>query len=113
MLARLMDDEDLARAVAAGFLDDIPRQIGALGTCLGTGDAPGALRHAHSIKGASANVGGEALRAVAIEMEKAAGAGDLEGVAARLPDLESQFGRLEEAMLDFIGERRPEPGDQA
>ena len=65
MLAQLMDDEDAARKVTACFLDDLPRQIAALKGYLETGDAPGARRQAHSIKGASANVGGERLRAVA------------------------------------------------
>ncbi len=40
-------------------------------------------------------------------MEKAATAGDLETVTARLPDLESEFGRLREAMTDFARGIRP------
>ena len=97
-MARLMDDEDLARTVAEGFLEDIPRQIEALRGYLEAGDAPGAERQAHTIKGASANVGGEALRAVAFEMEKAGRAGDLDAVKGRMADLEAQFDRLKEAM---------------
>ena len=62
------------------------------------GDTPGAERQAHTIKGASANVGGECLRAVAFEMEKAAKAGNLEAVMARLPEMERQFARLKQAM---------------
>ena len=109
MLARLMDDEDLARIVAAAFVADIPSQIEALRRCLDAGDAPGAVRIAHAIKGASANVGGEALRAVALEMENAAGAGDLAGAAARLPELESRFARTSEAMADLVGDPRSAP----
>ena len=90
MMARLMDDEDLARKVVEGFLKDIPKQIEALKACLEAGDAARAERQAHTIKGASANVGGEALRAVAFEMEKAAKAGDLGSVTARLPELEDR-----------------------
>jgi CheY-like chemotaxis protein/HPt (histidine-containing phosphotransfer) domain-containing protein len=98
MMARLMDDEDLARTVLAGFLEDIPRQIKALKGHLAAGDGSSAERQAHSIKAATANVGGEALRAVAFEMEKAGKAGDLEAVTARLPELERQFARLKAAM---------------
>jgi HPt (histidine-containing phosphotransfer) domain-containing protein len=98
MMARLMDDEDLARTVAEGFLEDIPRQIEALRGYLEAGDAPGAGRQAHTIKGASANVGGEALREVAAEMEKAGKDGDLDAIKARMADLEVQFGQLKEAM---------------
>ena len=89
MMARLMDDEDLARTVVEGFLEDIPKQIEALKGYLEAGDAARAERQAHTIKGASANVGGEALRAVAFEMEKAGKTGDLESVTARLPELET------------------------
>ena len=95
---RLMEDEDLARAVTEGFLEDIPRQIEALRGYLEAGDAPGAERQAHTIKGASANVGGEALRAVAFEMEKAARAGDVSAAGGHMAELDAQFDRLKEAM---------------
>jgi PAS domain S-box-containing protein len=111
MLARLMDDEDLARAVAVGFLEDMPRQIETLRSYLEAGDAEGVARQTHTIKGASANVGGESVRAEALEMEKAARAGDLADVVARLPDLESHFARLQEAMRAFVDGKSPGPSD--
>jgi CheY-like chemotaxis protein len=98
MLERLMNDEDLAQLILACFLDDIPKQIEALRRSLDAGEAPGAERQAHSIGGASANVGGEALRALACEIEKAGQAGDLGAIAARMDDLEREFVRLREAM---------------
>jgi HPt (histidine-containing phosphotransfer) domain-containing protein len=108
----MMDDEDLARTVVEGFLEDIPRQIEVLRRCLDTGDAEGATRQAHTIKGASANVGGEALRAVALEMEKAGQAGDLAAAMTHMPDLESRFAQLEIAMQDFVDEQGPGPSEQ-
>ncbi|MCX5814474.1 MAG: PAS domain S-box protein [Proteobacteria bacterium] len=102
MMARLMDDENLARKVVKGFLDDLPRQIAALKEYLKAGDVVQAERQAHTIKGASANVGGEALRAIAFEMEKVAKVGGLESVTARLPELDSRFALLKEAMNKFI-----------
>jgi signal transduction histidine kinase/DNA-binding response OmpR family regulator len=98
MLERLMDDADLARVVTENFLDDVPRQIEALRGYLDAWDAAGAERQAHSLKGASSNVGGEALRALASEMEKAGRAGELDLVRARMDDLEREFARLKEAM---------------
>jgi HPt (histidine-containing phosphotransfer) domain-containing protein len=83
MMSRLMDDEELARMVFEGFLKDIPRQIAMLKTCLEAADAAGTERQAHTIKGASANVGGERQREVVFEIEKAAKAADL--IAAGLP----------------------------
>ena len=97
-MTRLMGDEDLAQTVTDAFLEDIPRQIEALRGYLEAGDAPDTERQAHTIKGASANVGGERLRALAFEMEKAGKAGDLEAVTARLPELETQFAQLKAAM---------------
>jgi CheY-like chemotaxis protein/HPt (histidine-containing phosphotransfer) domain-containing protein len=98
MMTRLMDDEELARAVVEGFLADIPRQIGMLRGYLEAGDAPGGERQAHSIKGASANVGGERMREVAVEIEKAARGGDLDAVRARMARLETEFDRLKREM---------------
>jgi HPt (histidine-containing phosphotransfer) domain-containing protein len=94
MMVRLMDDEDLARTVVEGFLEDIPRQIAALKGYLETGNVSGAERQAHTIKGASANVGGERLRAVASEMEKAAKAGGLDNAKGHMAELEAQFDAL-------------------
>jgi len=104
MLARMMDDEELARRVAEGFLEDLPTQIMVLKEFLAAGDAAGTERQAHSIKGASANVGGEALRQVAFAMEQAAKVGKLQSVAERLPELLNQFDRLKAGMQLFIGQ---------
>ena len=98
MMSRLMDDEELARMVVEGFLEDIPRQIAVLKTCLEAGDAAGTERQAHTIKGASANVGGERLREVVFEIEKAAKAGDLIAAGRLLVDLGVQFDRLNQEM---------------
>jgi HPt (histidine-containing phosphotransfer) domain-containing protein len=103
LMARVLEDEDLARTVVQGFLDDAPSLIEALKDALRAGDESGAIRQAHTIKGASATVGGEALSAVAQEMETAATAGDLAQAGERLPDLESEFGRLRTAMGVLAG----------
>jgi len=109
MMDRLMGDHELAGIVVDGFLEDAPRLIDALRSSLVAGDAAGAIRGAHTIRGASATVGGEALRAVAWELEKAGTAGDFEAVAAGLPELEAELGRLREAMARFADEMRRQP----
>jgi PAS domain S-box-containing protein len=98
LLDRVMDDEGLAQEIVECFLDDTPRQIEALRGYLDASDASGAERQAHTLKGSSSNVGGEALRALAFEMEKAGKAGDLGSVATRMDDLDREFVRLKEAM---------------
>ncbi|MGD0548420.1 MAG: ATP-binding protein, partial [Terracidiphilus sp.] len=91
VLQRMMDDHELASAVIESFLEDIPQQIEALQSSFAGGDMAVAGMLAHSIKGAAANVGGERLRQVALEMEKAADAGDLPALRARMSLLQEQF----------------------
>jgi HPt (histidine-containing phosphotransfer) domain-containing protein len=55
-------------------------------------------RQAHTIKGAAANAGGERLRLIALKMETAADAGDLDAVRACMPELEVRFRELKEAI---------------
>jgi CheY-like chemotaxis protein/HPt (histidine-containing phosphotransfer) domain-containing protein len=98
MLDRLMNDENLSNRVVDAFLEDIPGQIETLRRCLQHSDAAGAARQAHLLKGAAANVGGEALRAVAIDLEIAGNLGNLNSIAAHIDDLDRQFLRLREAM---------------
>jgi PAS domain S-box-containing protein len=99
MLSRLMDDEELMSEVIGEFLIDTPKQIAALRTLIELKDAKGAGLKAHLIKGSASNVGGEAMRAVAYEMEQAGKAGDLEMIAAGVEDLEYQFLRLRDALM--------------
>jgi signal transduction histidine kinase/DNA-binding NarL/FixJ family response regulator/HPt (histidine-containing phosphotransfer) domain-containing protein len=101
-----MGDEDFMRTTARSFLKDLPVEVKALRDYLKAGDASGAARQAHSIKGASANVGGEALREAAFEMEKNAKAGRLEAVMARLPELDMQFARLKAAMKKHFAAKK-------
>jgi CheY-like chemotaxis protein/HPt (histidine-containing phosphotransfer) domain-containing protein len=103
MLDRLMNDKNLSHLVVDAFLEDIPGQIETLRRCLNHSDAAGAARQAHLLKGAAANVGGEALRAVAIDLETAGNLGNLSSIAARMDDLDRQFLRLREAMTQEIG----------
>jgi PAS domain S-box-containing protein len=98
VLLRLEGDRELAQIVFEAFLEDLPAQIQALKDFVKCGDAPGSARIAHSIRGASASVGGECLRNVAFEMEKSADAGNLQPVARNMADLELQFRRLQDAM---------------
>ncbi|MFH0730000.1 MAG: response regulator [Pseudomonadota bacterium] len=102
MMDRLMDDEHLAHELVKGFLKDVPKQIAKLKDYLGTTDVSGVERQAHTIRGASANVGGEALMAVALEMEMAGKSGDLGAVKARMAEMEAQFDRLTQAITNDL-----------
>jgi PAS domain S-box-containing protein len=100
LMARLMGDEELARTIIAGFLEDVPKRILALRGHLDRGDAGSAGGQAHAIKGAAANVGGMALSAVASEIEEAGNAGRREELAALVPEMERQFTLLRTCMRE-------------
>jgi PAS domain S-box-containing protein len=100
LMARLMGDEDLARTIIAGFLEDVPKRILALRGHLDRGDAGSAGGQAHALKGAAANVGGMALSAVASEMEEAGKAGRREKLISLLPEMERQFALLKMRMRE-------------
>ena len=103
MMSRLMGDDDLALKVIAAFLEDIPKQIVVLRTYLQKEDFSCSERQAHTIKGASANLGGDACSAVACEIEKACKACNSKAALAQLPQLESQFARLKAALESAFG----------
>lgn len=112
LLERLMDDKELARTVLQGFLEDIPRQIEALQGYLESGDAVGAERQAHTIKGASANVSGETLWALASELEQAGKAGDFDSVKMRMLELCKAFEQFKQAVEEnhIFEKGRPSEG---
>ncbi|MEI6667761.1 MAG: CHASE domain-containing protein [Acidobacteriota bacterium] len=98
-MGRMMEDEDLARAVVVGFLGDLPRLIQGLRESLAAGQTTGVERGAHTIKGASANLGAAALRAVAADIERAGKAGDLDAARLGLIELEARAQRLRETLV--------------
>jgi HPt (histidine-containing phosphotransfer) domain-containing protein len=100
VMQRLEGDRELAKVVMEVFLDDLPRQLECLRDLVASGDAQGTGRQAHSIKGAAANVGGERMRRVAMEMERAADAGNLTGVKTRMDKLQAEFRLLKDALQD-------------
>ena len=98
----VMDDKALAQQVLDGFPEDTSQRIQALEVFLEAGDWVCAERQAHSINGSSGSIGGEALRAVAQEIEKALKAGNLAAATVKMPDLIKQFELLKEAIAKQI-----------
>jgi PAS domain S-box-containing protein len=102
LLDRLMGDETVADLILQGFVADIPQQITTLQTYLQAGDVQQATRQAHTIKGAAANVGAEALRVLALAMETAGRAGDLGSMRAYSDQLDPTFKHLQQAIAEYI-----------
>ena len=95
-LRRLGGDQELAEEILQAYLEDIPRQMETLAGLVERGQTAQAGLRAHTIKGASANVGAEAMRELAQEMETLGRNGDLGGLEERLPQLETRFLRFRE-----------------
>jgi HPt (histidine-containing phosphotransfer) domain-containing protein len=106
LLERLMGDETLAQPVVEAVLEDYPRQVTKLEACLQSGDAAGAARQAHTLKGAASNIGAEALRATAVKLEHVCRTGDLVAVGAGLPGINLEFERLRAAVRPSEGNGR-------
>ncbi|MHB0874786.1 MAG: response regulator [Anaerolineae bacterium] len=102
-LARAMGDEELLLAVTEAFLADMPLQIEKLSVAVEAGDSALTEQQAHSIKGASATVSANALRAVALAIENAGRAGDVSTPRVSLPQLLAEFERLRQVMAQLIG----------
>ena len=94
LMNRAMGDPELAQAMMDAFAAGMPKQIELLRKALDAEDWPSVIRAAHTIKGASANLSGEALRAAALEMEMAAKAGDRVAGRNRMADIDRQLALL-------------------
>ncbi|MBN2064421.1 MAG: response regulator [Sedimentisphaerales bacterium] len=101
-LERVMNDEELAAVIIEGFLKDIPVQIEKLRNYIEAGLAEKAGRQAHTIKGAAANVSGQAMSLVCLAMEKAGADGKLDQLRENLPILIKEFESIKSAMQEDI-----------
>lgn len=98
LLQRLMGDRELAGDVLTGFLEDGPAQLRQLRARLDEEDARGVRLQAHTLKGAAATVGAEALREIAMAMETGAEAGLLDDCRGLLPHAHKEFERFKTAV---------------
>jgi CheY-like chemotaxis protein/HPt (histidine-containing phosphotransfer) domain-containing protein len=94
LLRRLMGDRELAVTVIHGFVEDIPFQLRQLRACVDSADASGLRLQAHTLKGSTATVEAKAMHAVALEMERAAAAGQLNRCFELLPLVAEEFERF-------------------
>ncbi len=96
---RLMGDEELANEIIGEFLEDIPNKLIVLQEALDKVDASSLQRDAHTLKGASANVGALALQEIAHQIEIAGESGDMDKASSLIPELDKQFEMLKKLAL--------------
>ena len=94
-LAEMMSDEpDMGADLLRLFLEDSSKSVAALRDAVSKRDADGTARILHSLKGSCAQMGGMAMANLCLRMEQ----GGLEGNAAGMVEVESQFNFLRKAM---------------
>jgi two-component system sensor histidine kinase/response regulator len=98
LLLRLMGDQQLAGIVLRAFLEDAPSQLDNLRRRLDEADAPGARAQAHTLKGAAATVAAEGLYAIALAIERAGAAGQLNYCDELLPRAVKEFERFQSTL---------------
>jgi CheY-like chemotaxis protein len=97
-LERVLGDRRGAMRVIRAFLIDIPSRMASIQTALEKGEIAQAADELHTLKGASAFLGGEALRATVLAMEVMAKTGDLASLRSRLPRLQDEVERLRKGL---------------
>lgn len=93
-LEKLLGDTSLARAIVAGFVDDISKQISITRNAIHAGDFETTRLQAHQIKGAAANITAKKLQALAFSLETAAKDKNIEKMEVHIIALESAFSEL-------------------
>nr|MBA2599903.1 response regulator [Actinomycetota bacterium] len=106
-LARLGEarGEDLLEQLSTLFLADADARVVALRRALADGDAAAVVISAHTLSGASANLGARGLAGLCATLEADGAAGDLDGSAELLQAVEAELARVRSA----LGETTPAP----
>ncbi len=97
-LQRAGGNETLLRRLCTTFLNNCPNMLGAIRAAAATGDATALQRAAHSLKGSAGVVCAQAAVSAAVQLERLAKSGDLEGANAAVKKLEAELARLTPAL---------------
>jgi hypothetical protein len=73
------------------YLADGPKRLAALEAALAAGDADGVTRQAHALRGSSANLSADQVRAACERLEIQGRTGQIEGLRALLDDAQAAF----------------------
>jgi CheY-like chemotaxis protein/HPt (histidine-containing phosphotransfer) domain-containing protein len=98
MLDRLMGNEVMEERLRKMYLREMPDRMIELASALKSGDGAAATDLAHSLKGASAQMGAERVEALARAVEAAAANQDLSGASAKMEELAKAFSAVRRAM---------------
>ena len=107
LMQRLMGDAEMACSISRSFVEEATRRVTDLENALARSDVPTAMRHAHSLKGSSANLGAQALRETTAGIEDLLKSGQVAEAIARLPEINGRFEELKRALDCYLaGEKK-------
>jgi HPt (histidine-containing phosphotransfer) domain-containing protein len=92
-------DREFFAELVDDFLADAPAQLESLRETSASGDADGARRAAHTLKGTSRTFGAAELASICQEAEHAAAAGDLDAVLSRVEGIGAEWARVRADLL--------------
>jgi PAS domain S-box-containing protein len=98
LLDRLSGDEEILLEIIDLFMEDALLHIGNLKLFFESGDIKSIGIEAHTLKGAAANMGGDALQAAALAVEETCRSGDPDEIGNCILELEIQFARFKDCV---------------
>lgn len=93
-LERLMNNESLVAKISGMYISTTPDQVASLKTAIGQGNMEDAVAIAHTLKGASSNLGGELMADLCAAIESAAREGNPVKVSRIAIDLDATHQRF-------------------
>jgi HPt (histidine-containing phosphotransfer) domain-containing protein len=96
--ASVGDDPAFVAELIDELGEEAPRQLTTLRETAAAGDAESARRAAHTLKGHARTFGAGGLAELCLEAETAAAAGDLAAVQQHLPEIETEWARVRDAL---------------
>ncbi len=101
-LERCAGDREFLNEMLVEFLDIASQQLQQIADIIEEGNAEELAKKAHSLKGASANLGAEQVSAIALELEKAGKEGQLEGAKQLWEQLKEKVEQVEQYVKQTI-----------
>ncbi|EEF24160.1 two-component sensor protein histidine protein kinase, putative [Ricinus communis] len=100
-LARAMNNETLLQRLVGTFLTSLPQMRAELRDALLRRDSDAIYRAAHKLKGSAATFAAPICAELAHELERLAGAGDIDAATRNAPQLEAELDRLTAALSEL------------
>jgi len=109
MLTRMLDDMEMATLTAQAFIEDLPKQLGAIKNAVHSGDPAATVSAAHRLKGAAGMIGGDALHHLLSELERIGKEQCMDAAAELIVKIDREAAALVRALQKEILSLPPDP----